>query len=117
MTSAHNIAHGFDRAGLSLVGVAAGCIQEARVRQYLADEEQAERNLTATQRALHAVERQRRDLLATREEAARLRAENVALRSENDRLKAELARMCSRALEAEGRLVRAAKAVAARRAA
>ena len=33
MRTAHQIASGFDRAGLSLAGVAAGCLADARQRQ------------------------------------------------------------------------------------
>jgi regulator of replication initiation timing len=117
MTNAHHIANTFDRGGLMLAGALHSSIQGARAKQMAADEEQTYRNVSAAQRAVMAVERQRRDLIASQQEAARLRAENAGLRTETARLRDELARMRSRALEAEGRLVRLAKEVQARRAA
>ncbi|MFF9550818.1 response regulator receiver protein [Methylobacterium fujisawaense] len=108
--TAHSIASTFDRGGLALAGVSASIIQDRRDLQRELDEEQAIRNSTAAQRAVFAVERQRQALVAAQAEAA-------ALRNENARLKDELARMRSRALEAEGCLVRLGKAAAARRAA
>lgn len=117
MRTAHEIAGTFDRAGLGLAGVAATMIEDRRILQRDLDEEQALRNASAAQRAVHAVERQRQALVAAQQEVARLRAENTALRTETARLRDELARMRSRALEAEGRLVRLGKAAAARRAA
>lgn len=113
----HQIASTFDRGGLALAGALHNSIQHARARQMAADEAQADRNVTATQRAVYAVERQRAELVAAQEEAARLRAENAAIRTENARLRDDLARMRSRALEAEGRLVRLAKAARELRAA
>lgn len=115
--TAHSIASTFDRGGLALAGVAASIIQDRRDLQRELDEEQAVRNLSAAQRAVYAVERQRQSLVAAQAEAARLRGETTSLRTENARLRDELARMRSRALEAEGRLVRLAKSAAARRAA
>jgi cell division protein FtsB len=117
MTNAHNIIAPFDRGGLALAGALHSSIQNARARQIAADEIQADRNVSAAQRAVMAVERQRRDLLASQKEVARLRAENAGLRTETARLRDELARMRSRALEAEARPIRAAKEAAARRAA
>ncbi|GJD89301.1 hypothetical protein BHAOGJBA_2827 [Methylobacterium hispanicum] len=117
MTNAHGIASTFDRGGLMLAGALHSSIQNARARQAAADEIQADRNVSAAQRAVMAVERQRRELIASQQEAARLRAENASLRTETARLRDELARMRSRALEAEGCLVRLAKAAQARRAA
>jgi uncharacterized membrane protein len=115
--TAHSIASTFDRGGLALAGVAASIIQDRRDLQADLDAEQALRNSSAAQRAVHAVERQRRVLVAAQQEVARVRAEAAALRAGNAKLRDELARMRSRALEAEGRLVRLGKAVAARRAA
>lgn len=117
MRSAHEIAGSFDRAGLGLAGVAASIIQDRRDLQAELNAKQAVRNMSAAQRAVHAVGRQRRDLVAAQAEAARLRAETASLRTENARLTDEFARMRSRALEAEGRLVRLAKSATARRAA
>jgi predicted nuclease with TOPRIM domain len=117
MTNAHEIAGSFDRAGLGLAGVAASIIQDRRDLQRELDEEQVLRNASAAQRAVFAVERQRQDLIAAQKEVARVRAEAAALRNENAKLRDELARMRSRALEAEGRLVRLGKAATARRAA
>lgn len=117
MTNAHHIATDLDRVGMGLAGIAATMIADRRTLQRDLDEEQALRNASAAQRAVHAVERQRQALVAAQAEAVRLRAETAALRTENARLKDELARMRSRALEAEGRLVRLGKAATARRAA
>lgn len=82
MTSAHNIASGFDRAGLGLAGVAASFIQDARARQAAVDEEQAYRNLSAAQRAAVAVARQRAALQDAVDENAALKAENARLQRE-----------------------------------
>jgi len=117
MTNAHHIATDLDRVGMGLAGVAASFIQDRRDLQADLDAEQALRNSSAAQRAVYAVERQRQSLVAAQAEVARLRAETASLRTENARLRDELARMRSRALEAEGRLVRLGKAAAARRAA
>lgn len=117
MTNAHNIISPFDRGGLVLAGALHSSIQNARARQIAVDEIQADRNVSAARRAVMAVERQRAELIASQQEVARLRAENAGLRTETARLRDELARMRSRALEAEGRLVRLAKEVQARRAA
>lgn len=106
----HSIISPFDRGGLALAGALHNSIQAGRARQMAADEAQAHRNISATHRAVYAVERQRAELVASQQEAARLRTENAAIRTENARLRDELARMRSRALEAEGRLVRLAKA-------
>lgn len=113
----YQIANTFDRGGLMLAGALHNSIQAGRARQAAADEAQAHRNISATQRAVYAVERQRAELVASQHEAARLRAENTAIRTENAKLRDELARMRSRALEAEGRLVRLAKAARELRAA
>lgn len=115
--TAHSIANTFDRGGLALAGVAATMIEDRRILQREVDEEQAVRNLGAAQRAVFAVERQRQALVAAQAEVVRVRAEATFLRAENAKLRDELARMRSRALEAEGRLVRLGKAAAARRAA
>ncbi|WCS27888.1 response regulator receiver protein [Methylobacterium sp. NMS14P] len=117
MTKAHHIATDLDRVGMGLAGVAASFIQDRRALQAELDEEQALRNATAAQRAVFAVERQRQALVAAQAEVARVRAEAASLRAENAKLRDELARIRSRALEAEGRLVRLGKAAAARRAA
>ncbi len=117
MTNAHSIISPFDRGGLVLAGALHSSIQNARARQAATDEIQADRNVSAARRAVMAVERQRAELVASQKEAARLHAENTALRTEVVRLRDELARKRSRALEAEGRLVRLAKEVQARRAA
>lgn len=117
MTNAHNIIAPFDRGGLALAGALHSSIKNARARQIAVDEIQADRNVSAARRAVMAVERQRAELVASQKEVARLRAENANLRTETGRLRDELARMRSRALEAEGRLVRLAKAAQARRAA
>lgn len=82
MTTAHQIASGFDRAGMALAGVAAGCFADARARQAAADEEQAYRNASAGQRAVRAAIRQRAELQAAVDEAASLRAEVARLRRE-----------------------------------
>jgi len=117
MTTAHNIANTFDRGGLALAGALHSSIQNARARQVAVDEIQADRNVSAARRAVMAVERQRAELVAALNQNAALRSENASLRTETVRLRDEFARMRSRALEAEGRLVRLAKAVQARRAA
>lgn len=57
--TAHAIASTFDRGGLALAGVAASIIQDRRDLQADLDAEQAVRNLSAAQRAVFAVERQR----------------------------------------------------------
>lgn len=106
----HSVASTFERGGLALAGALHNSIQSARARRMAADEAQAHRNLSATQRAVYAVERQRAALVASQQEAARLWTENATIRTENAKLRDELARMRSRALEAEGRLVRLAKA-------
>ena len=74
MTTAHDVASGFDRAGMSLAGVAAGCFADARARQAAVDEEQAYRNASAGQRAVRAAQRQRAEHQAAVDEAAALRA-------------------------------------------
>lgn len=79
MSNAHNIASTFDRAGMSLAGVAAGCLADARARQAAADEEQAYRNVSAGQRAVRAAVRQRAELQAAVDENASLRAEVARL--------------------------------------
>lgn len=82
MTSAHSIAGTFDRAGLSLAGVAAGFAADARVRQAAVDVEQAERNLSAAERARRAVARQRAALQAAVDENADLKAQVARLQRE-----------------------------------
>lgn len=115
--NAHQIASTFDGALMRLAAGVADAAQERRLQQAELAAEARARTAVAGRSVRHAVERQRAHLVETLREAATLRAEAVALRSENTRLKAELARMRSRALEAEGRLVRLGKETAARRAA
>lgn len=107
MTSAHSIASGFDRAGLSLAGVAASCIQDARNRQAALDAEQADRNLSATQRVAVAVARQRAALQDAVDEVAVLRAENARLQRELAASRAATASAEARAAAARQETVRA----------
>lgn len=82
MRTPHQIGHTFDSAGLRLAGVAAGFVADARAHQAAVDAEQADRDLTATQRVAVAVARQRAALQDAVDEAAALRAENARLRAE-----------------------------------
>lgn len=82
MTSAHDIASGFEHGAMSLAGIAFTCIQDARARQVAADVEQAERNLSAAARLARAAHRQRQDLQAAVDEAAALRAQVARLQRE-----------------------------------
>ena len=100
--SAHSIAAPFDAAGQGLAGVLHRARQDRLALQAQADEIQASRNLTAVARAASAMRVLGRLVLAYRSEVAALDAENA-------RLRGELSRMRSRALEAEGRLVRIQK--------
>lgn len=94
---AHTVAQTFDVGGLALAGVLSGMHEDARVAQAEADFAQHERNLGAVGRV-----------------AARVRRDGAvisALQAENAALRAELAVMRDRALAAEGKLVRALRAV------
>ena len=73
MRTPHQIGHTFDSAGLRLAGVAAGFVADARAHQAAVDAEQADRDLTATQRVAVAVARQRAALQDAVDEAAALR--------------------------------------------
>jgi hypothetical protein len=85
-----------------LAGVLHRARQDRLALQQAADENQAARNLTAVAKASSAMRILGRLVLAFQSEVATLDAENA-------RLKGELSRMRSRALEAEGRLVRIQK--------
>lgn len=98
----HSIAQNFDIAGQGLASVLFRARQDRLALQQAADENQAARNITAIAKASAAMRILGRLVLAFRSEVA-------ALDQENARLKAELSRMRSRALEAEGCLVRLAK--------
>jgi hypothetical protein len=100
--SSHHIAADFDMGAQGLAGVLHRARQDRLALQAQADEIQASRNLTAVARAAAAMRVIGRLVLAYRSEVAALDAENA-------RLKGELSRMRSRALEAEGRLVRIQK--------
>lgn len=101
--SSHNIAQGFDAGAQGLASVLFRARQDRLALQQAADENQASRNLTAVAKASTAMRLLGRLVLAFRSEVSALDAENA-------RLKGELSAMRSRALEAEGRLVRLAKA-------
>lgn len=79
MTSAHQIASTLDGVGMTLAGVLATSLEDARVRQADADYEQSLRNQSAAGRAMVAVTRQRAALQASVDEAAALRAEVARL--------------------------------------
>ncbi|WP_311274034.1 response regulator receiver protein [Methylobacterium sp. WCS2018Hpa-22] len=98
----HSIVAPFDMGGQGLAGVLFRARQDRIALQAQADAVQAERNVNAVQRTLNVMGVLGRLVLA-------FRAENTALEQTNAALKADLARMRSRALEAEGRLTRAAK--------
>ena len=100
--NAHQIAAPFDMAAQGLAGVLSRAREDRIALQSEADAVQAQRNVTAVQRALRVMGVLGRLVLA-------YRAEITAHESEAARLRRELAAMRSRALEAEGRLVRAAK--------
>lgn len=113
---AHQIASDFDRAGLGLAGIAAGFIQDARIRQAELDHDQSLRNVSAAGRAMVAVTRQRAALQAAVDEAADLREQVARLqqalataRAETATARAETARMRQRTLRAEGLVLRAAR--------
>ena len=107
--SAHQVGQSFDNGLTRMASVLCGMAQDRRILQAEAAQEARARTTVAGRGARHAVERQRLELVEALREATRLRAEATALRTENATLRAELARMRSRALEAEGRLVRLAK--------
>ncbi|KZB99704.1 hypothetical protein [Methylobacterium radiotolerans] len=116
MTSAHGIASDLDRVGMTLAGVLATSLADARQRQADADYEQFLRNQSAAGRAMVAVTRQRAQLQAAVDEAADLRAQVARLqrelataRQETVTAKAETAQMHRRALRAEGLVLRAAR--------
>lgn len=98
----HSIVTPFDLGGQGLAGVLHRATQDRIALQAQADDIQAQRNVTAVQRALNVMGVLGRLVLA-------YRAEITAHEGEAARLRRELAVMRSRALEAEGRLVRAAK--------
>lgn len=97
--SSHNIAAGFDMGAQGLAGVLFRARQDRLAAQAYADEVQANRNLTAANRASKAVEALRQVLFATQ-------AENTALVTENARLQRELAASKAETLRARGLLVR-----------
>lgn len=101
--SSHHIAQGFDAGAQGLAGVLHRARQDRLALQQAADENQASRNLTAVAKASGAMRILGRLVLA-------YRAEVTALDAENARLKAEFSAMRSRALEAEGRIIRLQKA-------
>lgn len=101
--SSHNIAQGFDMGAEGLASVLYRARQDRLALQQAADENQAARNLSAVAKAASAMRILGRLVLAFWSEVAALDAENA-------RLKRELSCMRSRALEAEGRLVRVQKA-------
>ena len=100
--SAHNVASCGDGLAYGLAGVLSRAREDRIALQAEADAVQAQRNVTAVQRALQVMKVLGRQVVA-------FRAEVSALEGDNARLKRELAQMRSRALEAEGRLTRASK--------
>lgn len=116
MTSAHQITSDLDRVGMTLAGVLATSMADARQRQADTDFDQACRNQSAASRAMQAVTRQRAALQASVDEAAALRAEVARLqqalataRGQTAAAQAETASMHRRALKAEGLILRAAR--------
>ncbi len=77
MRTAHEITSTLDGVGMTLAGVLATSLVDARQRQADADYEQSLRNASAAGRAMQAVTRQRAVLQASVDEAAALR-EQVA---------------------------------------
>jgi len=100
MTSAYSIAGSFDRAGLCIASVAAGFAADARAKQAAVDAEQADRDLSAAQRAARAVARQRAELQASVDE-------NAALKAQVARLQRELAASRAATASAEARVATA----------
>lgn len=98
MTTAHGIASDLDRVGMTLAGVLATSVADARQRQADADYEQGLRNASAAGRAMAAVTRQRAQLQAAvdeaaalREQVARLQRELATARTETDTARQQLA--------------------------
>jgi len=116
MTSAHQITSDLDGVGMTLAGVLATSLADARQRKADADCEQSLRNQSAAGRAMVAVTRQRQALQAAvdeaaslRDQVARLQRELAAARQETATALAETAIMHRRALRAEGLVLRAAR--------